>query len=167
MTPDRDDIRMDPWATHLPALLACVAHTMGPVLELGCGVYSTPVLHAACAGRHLVSVDRHAPWVQRFAHMRSKDHAVICAPDGAELAAHEWDVVLVDSTPAQGRIEEIARLRATSRLLVIHDTEPGRPVYRYDQILPSFPHARVWDREPTWTTIVSDVDDLAWLEGLL
>ena len=36
------------WQSHLPALLACIAVTHGPVLELGVGHFSTPHLHALC-----------------------------------------------------------------------------------------------------------------------
>ena len=38
---------MNPFATHIPALLACLEHTSGPVLELGSGWFSTPIVSAS------------------------------------------------------------------------------------------------------------------------
>ena len=38
---------MNPFATHMPVLLACLEHTSGPVLELGSGWFSTPVAKGA------------------------------------------------------------------------------------------------------------------------
>lgn len=37
---------MNPFATHIPALLACLECTSGPVLELGSGWFSTPIVSA-------------------------------------------------------------------------------------------------------------------------
>ena len=56
------------WGSHLPALLACIAVTEGPVLELGVGHFSTPQLHALCGamGRNLYSIESDAEWRKEF-----------------------------------------------------------------------------------------------------
>ena len=45
--------------SHLPVLIKMVLMTDGPILELGTGFFSTPVLHWLCAEkkRKLVSYD--------------------------------------------------------------------------------------------------------------
>lgn len=49
-------------STHLAVLMEAVRRTAGPVLELGVGLYSTPVLHWLCypTNRRLVSYDSDA-----------------------------------------------------------------------------------------------------------
>jgi len=36
------------WGTHQVPLITVVVNTKGPILELGCGDFSTPILHALC-----------------------------------------------------------------------------------------------------------------------
>jgi hypothetical protein len=45
------------FGTHTTPLVTAIMHTSGPVLEMGCGDYSTPMLHAILAkqGRFLLS----------------------------------------------------------------------------------------------------------------
>lgn len=47
------------WGTHQTPLISAVMHTKGPILELGCGDFSTPLLHAICSTnqRMLLSTD--------------------------------------------------------------------------------------------------------------
>lgn len=166
-----DDGNMDLWSTHLPVLVACVAKTDGPVLELGCGHYSTRVLHAMCDGRRLVTCDTNRTWVEAFAHLRSKTHEIVCAPDASAYAGERWDVVFVDEAPAGHRIGEIIRLRPVTWLFVVNNTEPaitpGRRAYRYVEILPMFPYRFDYKRYPVWTSVVSDVPLPDWIERLV
>ncbi len=62
--------------SHFPVLAAAVARTagQGPVLELGMGDYSTPMLHLLCHDRLLVSADNSARWVARYEAFRSPRH---------------------------------------------------------------------------------------------
>ena len=47
------------WSSYLPLLIKVLQCSEGPVLELGTGLVSTPVLHWLCfdMGRELVSYD--------------------------------------------------------------------------------------------------------------
>jgi hypothetical protein len=56
------------YGTHIAPLLTAVLATDGPVLELGCGDFSTPLLHAICAkqNRLLVSTDTDKAWLELF-----------------------------------------------------------------------------------------------------
>lgn len=162
--------KMDQWGSHLPLLVAAVGHCGGGGrwLELGCGHYSTPVLHALALSTEsvVVSTDYDARWVEKFAWMRDVRHDIRHASDVCAFVGQPWDVVLVDCTPAQKRIEFIAALRPTTRLFVAHDTEPGRPVYRYAELLPSFPNRFDYTVQPAWTSVLSDDVDLGWFERL-
>lgn len=53
---------MNPIATHIPALLACLRHTAGPVLELGSGWFSAPILSAFATDRLVRTVETNREW---------------------------------------------------------------------------------------------------------
>ena len=56
--------------SHLPILLRAMKATTGPVLELGAGIYSTPILHALCQieGRKLVTYESDPEFFEWAAH---------------------------------------------------------------------------------------------------
>ncbi len=53
---------MNPFATHMPALLACLEHTSGPVLELGSGWFSTPIVSAFATDRLVRTIETNPEW---------------------------------------------------------------------------------------------------------
>jgi len=157
-------LSIDPYATHLPLLAACVANSGGPVLELGCGLYSTPVLHALCLGRRLVSVESNAEWYERFKHLNTDQHRVVLSKEVPELPS-PWSVVLVDQHPVKTRAPSILRLREKTTLFVCHDTE--HRLYEYEPVLSTFKYRVEWQRYAPWTSVVSDTIELDWLRSLL
>ena len=52
------------YGTHMAALITAVANTTGAVLEMGCGDFSTPLLHAICSAekRFLLSAEDNKQW---------------------------------------------------------------------------------------------------------
>ena len=157
------------YATHLPLLAACVAHTSGPVMELGCGAFSTPVLHALCAAldRPLVSLENDEDWYRLFAPFGVGQHKVAFVKDwDAALAdcLFPWDVVLVDHSPPTRRVADMALLRPHVRLMVVHDSH--HRLYDYEPLLTQYAHRLEWKRYQPWTDVVSDVDDLSWLKPI-
>lgn len=160
----------DFWSSHSSLLAACVAHTTGDVLELGMGWYSTPMLHFMCNGngRKVVSVEHDKAWFDKFAYMESRDHQMIRVDDWDTCPVFDcdWDVVLVDRRPDEGRADDVKKLADRARLIVCHDTgidqyyDMGRAFegfkYRYDHTLPG---VHPWFK----TSVFSNTDDLSWL----
>lgn len=166
--------------THFPALATVVVNTQGPVLEMGCGDYSTPLLHALCAPnkRLLVSTDVDKGWISLFLDLRRSWHRFVHVPAYEQYDARNdwlysvgmdawnsigldthWSVVLIDHTPGLQRAVDIERLRNNTDIFVVHDTEDSR--YGYEAILATFKYKYVYDRYSVTTTIVSDVIDVA------
>jgi hypothetical protein len=162
-------------------LTKCVSRTDGCVLELGCGAYSTPILHEllADAGRSLLSVDSDREWMVQFEDLRCEWHRLECVgmtdhfrKTGQPLStdfevwaqcpmidAHDWAVVLVDHRPGERRKDDILRLRNRARYIVVHDTEAA--CYGYEPILSKFKYRFDYKRETAaWTTVVSDLAKL-------
>ena len=152
---------MDPWGTHFPILAACVARTKGPVLELGCGWYSTFMLHLLCSPgkRRLVSLEARREWLEKFKDLRTDSHELHRVEDMDRFTLIDevdWDVALVDHSPGTRRVREIERLKKRARHIVVHDTED--PSYGYEKILPRFKYRYDYKRLTPWTSVVSDFE---------
>lgn len=122
------------YATHLPALVAAVMATDGPVLELGCGCFSTRWLHAVCGHqrRLLVSVETSREWMAEYADLECEwHHFCWCAKHQdnsptqfAEVEAVSfWSVILVDLACYGMRATALRDMADRARYIVVHDAE--------------------------------------------
>jgi len=113
--------------THLVPLAAALVATTGPVLELGCGDWSTPFLTRYCkaAGRELLSLENYPKWAAEF--------GVPCVDYDVAIPAaarREWSVVLIDHRPSERRIPDAIRFVGKTEYLLLHDYAheiDGRP----------------------------------------
>jgi hypothetical protein len=167
-------LRDPEYGTHMEPLLTVAAHTSGPILELGCGDYSTPLLHALCKKeqRKLVSVDTDKKWLSYFLDLERAWHTFLYVPvyeDDWSVNPKpylwdyvgknvQWSVVLIDHRPGERRVEDIARLRPETDIFVVHDT--NQPTYNYEQLLSTFRYKYVYRRYSIQTTVVSDTIDV-------
>ena len=112
----------DAWiyGTHIVPLMACVVESSGPVLELGCGQWSTPLLRTYClaAKREFVSVECKREWADKIGQALGMS---IEFPDLDALAMREWSVVLVDHDPWYSRVADALRF-ASAEFVLIHDS---------------------------------------------
>jgi len=155
---------METWATHLPILAAFAARTQGPVLEMGTGYYSTPVLHGICHLRRLVSIDNNGPFMQQFLDLRSPFHEFHHVPDwnawDGKLIETPWDVAFVDHAPGERRAIDIEKLRRWARFIVVHDTHPDAvKELGFEPLFSSFRYRLDYTRLVPWTTVLSDKAD--------
>jgi hypothetical protein len=139
---------MDPAGTHLPILKHIVELTTGPVLEMGMGYNSTPILHEMCKERLLVSLDSQTEWVEKFADFRSYQHKIQTISSWDDTARYlqtiYWDVVFIDHWPCERRIIDMRLLMHNTRFMVVHDTEPrAAHVYNYELIQVSLGVSRI------------------------
>lgn len=175
------NLPVGPYGTHLVPLIGAVANTMGPVLECGTGLFSTPVLHTMCAAtrRRLVSIETDEEWMSRFTTLRTHWHEVTLIESWRGFLAsdrREWGAVLVDNNPHEARMEVLAALADRAAILVLHDSNyfaggfRGWEVYRDQQpVIGWFRYKRHFDPEPGClprTTLLSnrvplDVLDIA------
>ena len=156
---------LDPYETHLPALLSCLAVTTGPVLEVGIGEFSTPLLHAACVQRGLVSVEADADWFHKFAEIfRRYNHDFIFSPVYnalPNLAQQNWSVVFIDHSPGIRRVPDALLFRKRADYIVIHDYEPGEPIagedlVRVDPVKHLFPYWKACQRYYPYTMVLGN-----------
>jgi len=162
---------MDAYATHIPMLAAIFLKSSGPVLELGCGDYSTLMLHEMCkvSGRKLVSTDTVLDWLEKFKYMENEFHEFhhIKDDDWAGFSLIEdrhWGMVFVDHAPGERRIVDIERLKDQADFIVIHDTQEAG--YKYETVLPQFKYRFDYKAVHTETSVVSNTMDLSFLNEL-
>ena len=165
------------YGTHMAPLFTAVTHTTGPILELGCGDYSTPLLHALCSKTHrfLLSTDTDKKWLNLFMDLERPWHHFAYVPVyeddwernpkpylwdniGADM---RWGVVLVDHRPGERRAVDIKRLKDQADILVVHDAQEAG--YNYASIMNDFRYKYVYKRYSTQTLILSNVIDVAAL----
>ena len=160
---------MNPIATHIPILLECLEHTDGPVLELGGGWFSTPIVSAFATDRLVVTVEADRHWHSLISQIclnqpvTNHRHEIIHVSDydDAPIMDHNWSIVFLDHGPAPRRGRDAKRIRDQCQLMIGHDSE--HPDYQYEPVFSTFKY-RFTDHRLPWTTVVSD-QSLDWLEA--
>jgi predicted O-methyltransferase YrrM len=129
---------MDLYATHQRLLVKHMMATTGPVIELGAGNYSTPILHeiAAAQGRHLTTVDHNPDWLNKFRVFENARHTLTLLQSWDDFAVTEpHGLAFVDHAdpPSHPRWLQVLKLIPTTSVIVIHDTEDDQ--YGYSKLM--------------------------------
>lgn len=157
---------MDAYATHIEVLAAAVLRTTGPILELGTGEYSTPLLRVLRGDRPLLSLESDAEWLERFRSMECQGHAIRLVTDwDAVDVAQYWGLVVLDHAPAHRRIIEGRRVAAWADIVVVHDTEAA--CYDWSRLWSQFDWVFTFTKHPNWTSLAGRGTPPDWMAGLL
>lgn len=151
---------MDEWGTHQQALVHAVMSTDGAILEMGCGHYSTPILHEICTiqKRKLVSVENDKEWLDVFKSFANEYHELNFVESWDDVSG-EYDVVFIDHAPAERRKVDIERFKDRCKIMVIHDYLQDL-VYHHHEIINTFKYKKVFDFYGRQTVIVSNIIEL-------
>jgi hypothetical protein len=154
--------------SHLPILIKVVLMTKGPILELGTGFFSTPVLHWLCAEkkRKLVSYDAQEAFIEVAKNYLADFHEVSLVSDWSkiDIESQHWDVVLIDHSPGPQRKVEFARVANNANYVVVHDTEPRNDYYyHYSEMAPLYKYRYDYDKVYPNTSVFSNFKDLSCL----
>lgn len=161
---------MDLVATHQRCLIGSVMRTTGPILELGVGWYSTPILHeiAKMQRRLLITADNNWDWLGQFKGLESRWHKIIHVGwwgelfDGSLLhhIPQELGLVFVDQGQPIEREYAIRGLMYKTDVFVMHDTEE-KFAYGYGRTLPMFKYKYTDKCQKSWTTVGSNKVDVS------
>lgn len=141
------------WGSHLVPLMACITATRGPVLEVGIGHWSTPLLHRYCvaAGRRLVSIESDREWAKLFMHLNVSHHQVQAASYNESLerlAGEDWSVVFLDHSPGFRRAHDALPFLDRAEFIVVHDfAEDVKAAFTAD-VLDHWSHRAVAEFSP-------------------
>jgi len=158
------------YTTHIITVIKLLQMTTGPVLEMGSGVFSTPLLHWLCAEsrRRLETYEDNVEYFQFANSFRSRNHKIILVDDWDKIDIDKhWDVVLIDHEPPEGVIHpsllhrrsiDAIRLKDQVDYIILHDSETDH--YGYSKVYPHFKYIYHWQFCRPWTTVVSNFKDL-------
>lgn len=165
------------FGTHLTPLITAALYTQGPVLEMGSGDYSTPLLHAICSvdKRLLISADTDKKWLSFFTDLETSWHQFVYVPVYEDDWSQNpkpfmwdaignnirWGVVFIDHRPGERRAIDIKRFKNQADIIVVHDTQ--QPSYGYEPVFAEFKYRYTYERYATTTTLVSNSIDVASL----
>lgn len=152
------------WDSHRPLLWAALEatkHLKLPVLELGCGEGSTPLLKWYCAdeGLELFSYDYKKEWADKYG-------AIYTNWNGFDWSK-KYSVVLIDESPGHHRKISLQNVKA--EVIVIHDSEPSgwnasdyqvRPLFGRFKYLVDFEQPK----PQAWASALSDTVDVTKFE---
>ena len=163
----------DPSASHLPAL-AFILGRLGPsvrsILEVGSGFYSTPLLHAFCAGskaEHVI-LESNGQWRENVANLFDVE---VLAFDVNELpddiVQRHWDLAFIDCLVESTRAQHALALKDNADVIVLHDSNPDwNMAYEYSAIIPSWKHSHHFTETYPHTLLLTDSDDIWHTLGL-
>jgi hypothetical protein len=150
--------------SYMPAMMAAIERTEGPILELGCGI-GTFFLHWACLdkGRELHSYDDLLRWYNFVKRCKTDNHSVTLIENWDDVPMEQpWAVALVDHCMAVDRVPSIRRLADWAQAIVLHDTK-GRhdKKYHYSTIWPLFKYTKHYPHVYPGAAIISNFRDVS------
>lgn len=146
------------WGSHLVPLMASLLATNGPVLEVGVGYWSTPMLDGFCkaAGRPFVRVENAPEWAQNFPGTAiSGDYSILTG-----LAVQQWSVVFLDHSPGWRRAADALLFRHTAEIIVVHDWSSTEISDPFQPILGNWKYSKTYNRYAPATLLLSNTMEI-------
>lgn len=125
---------ISPCATILPPLEFAITNFDGPILELGCGYFSTRFLTTILKGREIHSVESKEEWYFRIKNenFHSDDwHHIYFLPEDKWMEPtwiypfgfhlKQWGIILIDNSPGAARLPQLINLINRADILLVHD----------------------------------------------
>lgn len=154
-----DDIKLGKrYTTHMPLLIKIVQMSKGPILELGSGIFSTPLLHWLCAEdeRKLFTYENNLeyfPFAKRF---QSRNHRIRFTKNYKDINTEvHWGVVFIDHSPEYQRGDDAIKLKNSTDYIILHDTQELNH-YGYEDVWEHFKYRYDWKFCIPWTSVVSN-----------
>ena len=161
------------YGSHAIVLLAAVyVSKSGPIVELGMGSTSSPLLHRLSLdqNRQLLSADSDIRWINYFSSFSSNNtlhrlkYIEIKSQMGVEWAKMNlenytgWSVVFIDHRPGSRRQFDLIFYSQNNDLVVLHDTEKSS-LYNYDKGLALYRYRYRFTRLEPYTDILSSTKE--------
>lgn len=155
------------WGSHIPILVKLLSVTTGDVLELGMGIYSTPLLFWMCVSRErkLVSYESSDKYFNMLGKNNNSNHESHLINDWNTIDMdRNWDIVLIDCEPMDIRSKLAARVTHKTKFIVLHDSQPrDDQYYHYEKIYPLFRYRFDYTKFMPHTTVLSNYAELEFL----
>lgn len=124
----------DPYSTHVPYLIKLLENIKGtknPILELGCGFGSTPILHDFSEKNNvgLLTLENDINWMTQIKSKFNESHLhkYFQVYDWNEsldkVSQQEYSLIFVDQSPWEARKLSIDKLRNKCEFILLHDCD--------------------------------------------
>ncbi|MEK7112154.1 MAG: hypothetical protein AAB875_02400 [Patescibacteria group bacterium] len=150
------------YTTWIPVFLKLAQKTNGAILELGSGVFSTPLLHWVCAEkrRELWTYEDTKEYLE-FAHLfKSRNHHIRLVEDWEKVDFPNGSIALIDQI--KNRAETAIMLKDKVDYVILHDSEAPE-VYDYEKVYPHFKYRYDWKFCKPYATVLSNKNPLTWM----
>lgn|SRR5690606_2082905 len=139
-----------------PALQAVKGSSL-PVVELGAGHGSTPLLRSFCKenGMEFFSYDNTREWAEKLGAEYVQEW------DQSGLWAKQYSLCFIDMAPGEYRKKSLVKIKA--EIIVIHDSEPAGWNQSDYQVRPKFSrfkYVKDYESPGAWTTALSNTIDV-------
>ena len=118
------------WGTHQAVLLDTLGRTDKPVLELGCGIWSTEQIHDALKNRGVkfLTIEANPKWLNKYLHLKTELHDLrhvddMDMPAFYEQDSVEWGMVFIDNSTWSARKLAIQKYKDVADYIVLHDCD--------------------------------------------
>lgn len=164
----------DSWGTHQPvlyeAIKRCPASKEFPILELGCGLHSTPLISAIRGNKKVISVDSDSEWLESCRKKYESENHEFKLLSFEEMKMNGfYSVVFIDQGSWESRAECLKHYSAAAFFIVLHDSDylPRELSIDFDKIfyyhktfmpLPPYPFVT----GPPTTILSNMVDMRSW-----
>lgn len=148
------------WASHLPILARTLLVSTGPILEMGIGIYSTPLIHYFSLEQHrrVMSFEHDPQWQHAHIPWQNKYHTIelIDNWDTCPIEKYHWGIVFVDHESERRSIDAIRAARYAD-FVMLHDSN-GRyeELYHYNRVYPFFKYHYDYNFVGHHTTVLSN-----------
>ena len=116
------------YGTHQPVLYEAIKRSTldkFPILELGCGQFSTDLIHRLAKDRQIISVDSDAGWLDscRKIHEGPTHEFKLCSFEEMSTFTGIFSVIFVDQGLWESRLESIKAYKNNAEFVVLHDSD--------------------------------------------
>ena len=155
------------YSTHNGMLVKTLLNSKGTVIELGGGIFSTPLLHWLCKmlKRDLITYEQEPNYYAFERQFQSRGHRIRFVKNWDDIPIPKrCGMVFVDHHPPERRMIETERFKDSADFIVIHDTERESREYNREEILGAFKYRYDWKDCRPWTSVFSNRYKLDFLE---
>lgn len=162
--PIRDTLLIDMtkgWSTHMPVLIKLFNKTKGPIMEIGGGVYSTPLLHWLCSDtkRKLVTYENDKNFIQFAKQYVARYHSIRLVDNFLSIPnTDRYSIIFIDHNGHE-RGKTAVHFKNSADYVVIHDSNVIEK-NMYQIAFPQFKYRKDYDRCKPWTTVLSNFKKL-------
>lgn len=148
------------FSTHTPVLIDVLQNSSGTVIELGSGIFSTPLLHWLCFkdNRKVITYENDVEYYDFSIQFKSDNHEVVFVDSWSSIIFDDfYGVAFIDHDPTNRRITDMLLLMDKTDFIVLHDSERSK----FQEILSCFKYRYDFTLCSPNTSIVSEFKDYA------